>query len=251
MRERSKDDAWPRVQAAISGFTEGASVQDILDHLDDSTPRRTLQYWLKQWVGQGHLRRSGERRSVRYFLAANALDTSYNSPPHNHQPDSTDTAKQAHGLEAQGHDFPFSEAALKTLGAIRKPRLQRPPVGYNFAFLNGYRPNETTYLNAAERAHLTQLSQPMRNQPAGTYARQLLNRLLIDLSWNSSRLEGNTYSLLDTRRLIAFGAEAEGKAKLETQMIINHKDAIEFLVESAEEIDLNRYTLLNLHANGS
>jgi hypothetical protein len=37
-------------------------------------------------------------------------------------------------------------------------------------------------------------------QPAGTYARQIPDRLLIDLAWNSSRLEGNTYSLLDTRR---------------------------------------------------
>ena len=74
------------------------------------------------------------------------------------------------------------------------------------------------------------------------------NRLLIDLAWNSSRLEGNTYSLLDTRRLIEFGEEATGRDHIEAQMILNHKDAIEFLVGSAEEIDFNRYTLLNLHA---
>ena len=85
-------------------------------------------------------------------------------------------------------------------------------------------------------------------QPAGTYAKQILNRLLIDLSWNSSRLEGNTYSLLDTKRLIDFGEEAEGKEQVEAQMILNHKDAIEFLVGSAEEIRFNRYTILNLHA---
>jgi hypothetical protein len=86
------------------------------------------------------------------------------------------------------------------------------------------------------------------DQPAGTYAKQILNRLLIDLSWNSSRLEGNTYSLLDTKRLIDFGQEAEGKERLEAQMILNHKDAIEFLVSSAEDIGFNRYTVLNLHA---
>ena len=74
------------------------------------------------------------------------------------------------------------------------------------------------------------------------------NRLLIDLSWNSSRLEGNTYSLLDTKRLIDFGEEAEGKEQVEAQMILNHKDAIEFLVGSAEEIGFNRHTILNLHA---
>ncbi|WP_243689252.1 Fic family protein [Geotalea toluenoxydans] len=79
-------------------------------------------------------------------------------------------------------------------------------------------------------------------------ARQVLGRLLIDLSWASSYLEGNTYSLLDTERLISFGQAAEGKDALETQMILNHKQAIEFLVESADEIGFNRYSILNLHA---
>jgi hypothetical protein len=47
--------------------------------------------------------------------------------------------------------------------------------------------------------------------------------LLIDLSWASSRLEGNTYSLLDTERPIHAGQEAAGKNAKETQMILNHK----------------------------
>lgn len=83
---------------------------------------------------------------------------------------------------------------------------------------------------------------------AGTYARQILDRLLIDLSWNSSRLEGNTYSLLDTRRLIEFGQEAEGRDQLEAQMILNHKAAIEFLVGNAADVGFNRRTIQNLHA---
>jgi hypothetical protein len=71
--------------------------------------------------------------------------------------------------------------------------------------------------------------------------------LLIDLSWNSSRLEGNTYSLLDTRRLIEFGEETQGSSHLDAQMILNHKDAIAFLVSAADDIAYNRYTILNLH----
>jgi Fic family protein len=53
--------------------------------------------------------------------------------------------------------------------------------------------------------------------------------------------------LLDTKRLIDFGEEAAGKKRLEAQMILNHKDAIEFLVGSADEIGFNRHTVLNLH----
>jgi hypothetical protein len=58
--------------------------------------------------------------------------------------------------------------------------------------------------------------------------------LLIDLSWNSSGLEGNIYSLLDTRRLIEFGEEAQGGNRMEAQMILNCKDVIAFLVSAAE-----------------
>ena len=72
--------------------------------------------------------------------------------------------------------------------------------------------------------------------------------MLIDLSWNSSRLEGNTYSLLDTKRLIELGDPAEGRDIHETQMILNHKHAIEFLVDSANEVGFDRRTILNLHA---
>src|SRR5439155_8551869 len=51
----------------------------------------------------------------------------------------------------------------------------------------------------------------------------------------------------DTKRLIDFGKQAEGKDQIEAQMILNHKDAIEFLVSEASEIGFNRYTILNLH----
>ena len=85
-------------------------------------------------------------------------------------------------------------------------------------------------------------------QPAGTFARKILSRLLIDLSFNSCRLEGNTYSLLETKRLIELGRVAQGRKAEETQMILNHKAAIELLVESAEEAAVSRQMILNLHA---
>ena len=83
---------------------------------------------------------------------------------------------------------------------------------------------------------------------ADTYSQNIMDRLLIDLSWNSSRLEGNTYSLLDTKRLIAFGEKASGRSLLEAQMILNHKEAISFLIRNEHDIGINRYTFLNVHA---
>ena len=116
--------------------------------------------------------------------------------------------------------------------------------------LNDYVPNESAYIPDKLKVHLHKIGKPIvAERAAGTFARDILNRFLIDLSWASSRLEGNTYSRLDTERLIQFGEEAEGKDAKETQMILNHKAAIELLVEeSTDDIGMNRFTLLNLHA---
>jgi hypothetical protein len=76
----------------------------------------------------------------------------------------------------------------------------------------------------------------------------MLNRLHIDLSWASSGLEGNTYSPVDPRELIEHGKSAQGKTALETQMILNHKSAIELSVENIGTAQFNRYALVNLHS---
>lgn len=133
---------------------------------------------------------------------------------------------------------------------VRRHVIQRRPVGYDRTLLDNYRPNETFYLDDAQRrARLHELGRtPFDRRPAGTYARDICNRLLIDLSWASSRLEGNTYTRLDTVNLIEHSRTAEGKDRNETQMILNHKQAIEFLIEGAGEIGFNMYTFMNLHA---
>jgi Fic family protein len=122
-------------------------------------------------------------------------------------------------------------------------------VGYKRDLIGNYQPNGTFYLSEITRKHLLEIGQSQIGVlPAGTYALQIYNKLLIDLTWNSSRLEGNTYSLLETERLIELGESAEGKDALETQMILNHKAAVELLVESAADTGFNHYTICNLHA---
>ncbi len=125
----------------------------------------------------------------------------------------------------------------------------RKPIGYQREFIDSYQPNATWYLSETLRKHLVDKGSRFSiDTAAGTYFRQILGRLSIDLSWASSRLEGNTYSLLETEKLIAFGEAAPGKAPFETQMVLNHKAAIEFLVEMTGEGKFDRRTILNLHA---
>lgn len=82
-------------------------------------------------------------------------------------------------------------------------------------------------------------------QPAGTYARKVLEPLLIDLSWSSSRLEGNRYTLLDTKKLFESGAQ---HGDVDTVMLLNHKAAIEFMVDAVPEYGLTAAVISNLHA---
>ena len=64
-----------------------------------------------------------------------------------------------------------------------------------------------------------------------------LERLAIDLSWKSSQIEGNTYSLLETERLLKEQKTAEGKNKDEATMLLNHKDALDFIVEDPDYLN--------------
>lgn len=64
-----------------------------------------------------------------------------------------------------------------------------------------------------------------------------LERLAIDLSWKSSQIEGNTYSLLETERLLKDKQTAEGKTPAEATMLLNHKEALDFILEQSDYLD--------------
>ncbi len=146
-------------------------------------------------------------------------------------------------------DFIRSESAEKLLRVVSLPLKEREIVGYNQDFLRSYIPNESFYLSEKDRQGLLALGQVEHViRAAGTYARNILDRLLIDLSWNSSRLEGNTYSLLETRHLIEVGESAKGKDLTETQMILNHKAAIEYVVDISSEKTISAQDVRSLHA---
>jgi Fic family protein len=82
-----------------------------------------------------------------------------------------------------------------------------------------------------------------------TVRKKELERLVIELSWKSSKIEGNTYTLLDTERLILENKEAPGHAKQEAQMILNHKDAFGYIRQNADRFKaITRKNLEELHA---
>ena len=204
---------------SLHGESSGLSLAEILARHPD-IPRRTAQRWLAQFTKDGLITAAGAGRARRYLLP-----------------------KQS--------EIPLATASKEILAYVDQPTAARKPVGYQQELLLDYRPNETWYLPAPLRDRLRRMGElppEQKRLAAGTYGRALVSRLLIDLSWASSRLEGNTYSWLDTRRLIEESREATGSAAIETQMILNHKAAIELLVDNVDAIRFNRFTLLNLHS---
>jgi Fic family protein len=102
-------------------------------------------------------------------------------------------------------------------------------------------------LGVLDRATAEYLKRTAGLSPA--IQRKELERLIIELSWKSSRIEGNTYTLLDTERLIRENKEAPGHTKAEARMILNHKDAFQFVHEHADNFQtITRKNLEELHA---
>jgi hypothetical protein len=89
--------------------------------------------------------------------------------------------------------------------------------------------SELTKLNDLQKTYLRNISELTSEE----YSKEV-ERLAIDLSWKSSQIEGNTYSLLETERLLKEKQTASGKSKDEAVMLLNHKDAIDFIVENPE-----------------
>ena len=222
--------------ALIGDEPEGVGIEAVAQKLGDSYQRRTLQRRLALLVEQQRIEMLGARRAARYRRlpeAAGPVDAPAHTP-----------------LQASTQSYiPVSAEGAQIRAYVSLPRHLRSPVGYQLEFLEQYHPNHTSYLPQDLRDQLHAVGRsPAEQTPAGTFAKDILNRLLIDLSWASSHLEGNTYSRLDTERLIEYGQAAEGKDALETQMILNHKQAIQYLVLTPEHARVQTDTLIALHA---
>lgn len=236
MPKKLPEDLNAKIETEIARHPDGVGIDDLHASLVDIVSRRTLQRRLGDLAGQNKIVPTGKGRGQRYRRPSIIEEN---------------ITEQLHVTDEVSAEVyvPVSPAGQEVLDYVRRPLQRRKPVGYDRNLPEGYRPNETRYLSSEIREHLYNIGRsPDGERPADTYARDILGRLLIDLSWASSRLEGNTYTRLDTQNLIELGQAAEGKDRREAQMIMNHKAAIELLVEQAEDIGFNPFTFFNLHA---
>lgn len=198
------------------------SLPDLLSLLGKGYSERSVRRWLSEWAAKGIVLKKGEKRGTLYLaIKENAT---------------------------QAADIYFSQTSQKIINQIKVSYYLRKSLTYQAEWVNAYRPNIDSYFSLAQLKKLNEMgSRAKKYKSAGTYARQIYNRLLIDLSYNSSRLEGNTYSLLETEKLILEGRATEGKLDEEKTMILNHKEAIRYLVDKSEQTDIDETTIFTLH----
>jgi len=203
---------------------EPITLLQLKNNLKLNYTSRTIRRWLNELIEEGLVKKLGITKSSKY-VSIKAQSR---------------TDEHVSGC--------FGTESLVAIKEISKPLFERLPVTYNDDWLDSYKPNISFYLSEELREQLQKSGQRTESQePAGTYAHQIFDRLLIDLSYNSSRLEGNTYSLLDTKRLLLHGDSAEGKLDEEKVMILNHKEAIRYLVDNVTRINADLNAICTLH----
>jgi len=212
---------------------EAVSPGQIKKQLGES--RATINRYLKQLVDDKKLVSSGKGPATKYRLPATHVTAVVEAV------EATD--------RAQAFLSPtLSPEALELRVKLSQPLGARPHVSYQRKFVDDYAPNTSSLLPRSLAEALYAEGRMTGQQPAATYARKVLEQLLIDLSWASSRLEGNRYSLLETQELFKTGRGVDDAFDPDKVMLLNHKETIEFMVDAVPTYGLTVPVLRNIHA---
>jgi len=198
-------------------------------------PPATVLRYLNRLMTDGKVIQSGSTTASRYGLA-NREDVT---------PAATPSPATLPGDTTSVASPPWSSSSTTLFAALDAPLGARKPVTYQRKFVDDYRPNQTFLLPESLANDLFREGRMQGQQPAGTYARNVIAPLLIDLSFSSSRLEGNRYTRLDTEVLFRSGnANPQDKDAI---MLLNHKRAIEFLIDEVPLYGLTVIVIRNIH----
>ena len=178
----------------------GLSSMDIHQNSGLSSSYATTKRIIAQLISEGFLLSTGLGKATRYFLSEKYSLLSSIDPEIYFQ-DEIDERKIR-------SDFNME---------LLKDTLKKVPV---------FSQEDLSFLNALQEVYARNIS----NLSPASYNKEM-ERLAIDLSWKSSQIEGNTYSLLETERLLREKQTAAGKTRDEATMLLNHKEALDFIIQ--------------------
>ena len=181
----------------------GQSSKQIADAFADNASLATVKRGLNELASQFYIYAEGKARATKYYasplFAPVDLDDYFSK-------DVDDRQIQA------GYNFDLIPTVLGQVNLFTAHEMQ-----------------ELNNLQAQFSKNIASLSEDQK--------RKEMERLGIDLSWKSSQIEGNTYSLLETEKLLKEKKTASGKTKEEAIMLLNHKDALDFIVAHPDYLE--------------
>lgn len=208
-----------RKKRILSALREGPlSRKEITNALKDSYPvsKATLIRDLNELIKGNFIKKKGEGRRVKYLL----------------------TQKNPLLAYIDINDY-FADDSRER---------RNIKTGFNFQIFK----NLKNIIEPKEAKELKKVAKNLSQQEKKldpTIFRREIERFTVEFSWKSSKIEGNTYSLLETEILIKQMKEAAGHPKYEATMILNHKDAIDFILKNKERfVKISLDELFNLHS---
>lgn len=189
--------------AILSVFTKDVGLSS--SEVAELTPNRQSLVTVKRQLGAllklGYLEQSGAGRSVKYKLSKKGL---FFKPI-----DPQQYLKQDPDMRLKDSHFQF----------------------------NLFEPPYVSLFSASELNQLEDATSKFRNNAklsdATTHKKELM-RFIVEFSWKTSQIEGNTYDLISTERLLLYGEKSSTNTEYEAQMILNQKEALEFILENEE-----------------
>ena len=184
-------------------YHPSSSRVEIAAGLNNAPNERTLKRIIADCVQNGDIIVEGKAKATRYSLSA-----------------------QAHLMMPLDIDTYF-------LNDVDERTVQE---SFNFELIRSVLPNVSLF-TTEEKLRLESAQQTFLNNMSTLSEveyRKEMERLGVDLSWKSSQIEGNTYSLLETERLLKEKQTAQGKTKEEAVMLLNHKDALDFILDNPD-----------------
>lgn len=198
------------------GFLSSSQVHEELTKLGEETALITVKRELSQMVADGLLVAEGAGRSRGYRIGISGRIFA----------------------NVNGHEY-------CTIEPDKRYGLEK----FNFELLPGLPADIFSEKEMKTLTDATNEYQHRTKDASAVIQKKELERLIIELSWKSSKIEGNTYTLLDTEKLILENKEAVGHDKIESVMILNHKDAFNFVLENSNDFRiLTRANLEKLHS---
>lgn len=139
-------------------------------------------------------------------------------------------------------------ARHEPISYLAKPFFERVPVTYNPDFLRSYVPNVSSFLGEEkEKIRIATADFTLFSTLDYLKNRRAIEIFLVDLSYASSHLEGNTYDYVDTEILIKYNTSNDSKTRDETTMILNHKKAIEHIISTRGNFTFAKKDFFDIH----